>query len=181
MNFEDFKSRNGVAPTWTRDQFRCSRRPEPYDCIHEGVLEEYDSPDKSAVFLVIVGGFDEDYGEFTLYGIEAPGRCPMREAFEWGEISWADFWSHKNWLIQINVPLSFGNPITKYISFTQVNLETRSRFEFLSHRGPYLLKLQQLELACEYSSWDGGDPIVAEYEYRNFMMRHGHRFAVQAA
>lgn len=177
----DFKSKNPCAPKWTRDQFDCARRPEPYDRNHKGVLEEIDSPDKSAVFLLTVGCFDEDVGEFTIYGIEAPRGSPVRGAFEWGEISWLDFWAHKNWILQINLPLSCGDPISKYISCAQINSETRSRFEFLNHRGPYQLKLQQLELSWEYSSWDGTDPIEAEREYRNFMMRHGHRFADKAA
>jgi hypothetical protein len=177
----DFKSRNDVAPRWTSDQIGCTRRPEPYDRNHQAVLLEIDSPDKSSVFLVAVGGLDEEHGEFTLYGIEAPGGCPMREAFEWGEISWVDFWSHKNWLLQINVPFGAGDPISNYISWAQVNLATRSKFEFLSYRGPYHLKLQQLELSCEHSSWDGSDPIAADRNYRNFMIRHGHRFARNAA
>lgn len=78
------------------------------------------------------------------------------------QISQLDFWAHKNWILQINLPLSCGDPISKYISCAQINSETRSRFEFLNHRGPYQLKLQQLELSWEYSSWDGTDPIEAE-------------------
>ncbi len=177
----DFNARNSVAPKWTRDQFECARRPEPYDRNHRGILQEIDSPDKSAIFLFVIGGLDEEHGEFTLYAIEAPVLCPMREAFEWGEISWVDFWSHKSWLIQVNVPFGGGEPISKYISWSQVNLETRSRFEFLGNRGPYLLKLQQLELSWEYSSWDGTDPVAAEREYREFMIRHGRRFTGNAA
>lgn len=173
----DYKTCHFQSPIWTREQFNKSRRPEPYDRLNKGALQETDSPDNSAVFLVAIAGLDETHGEFTMYGIEAPRGCPMREAFEWGEISWIDFWSHRNWLLEITVPLQSGDAVSKYISVEDINPETRARFEVLGQRGPYHLKLRQLELSCEYSSWDGTDPVQAERDYRDFMIRHGHRFA----
>ncbi len=171
------KFRNNSPPQWSCKDFSQTRRPEPYDRVDAWSLEEIDAPDQSTVILMAIAGLDETHGEFTMYGIEAPRGCPMREAFEWGEISWMDFWSHRNWLLEITVPLQSGDAVSKYISVEDINPETRARFEVLGQRGPYHLKLRQLELSCEYSSWDGTDPVQAERDYRDFMIRHGHRFA----
>lgn len=65
--------------------------------------------------ILIFSKLKEDNGLVTYYGIEAPRNCPMREAFEWGEIEWEDFWTHKDVLYEITMPfnpgLTVGRPI----------------------------------------------------------------------
>ena len=67
----DYKSRNPVAPTWTREAFSSWRTPEPYDVLTGADAFETDTPDLSAVLLMKVGSIGPKNDSITFFGIEA--------------------------------------------------------------------------------------------------------------
>ena len=103
-----YRDNHPNPPVWTSEQSDLMHQPEPYDRSGSAALFEIDSPDGLTQFLVSVTGDDfRDSGwpeYFTFYGIEAPRTCKMRHGFEWGEISWRDYWTHKEWLLHMRSP-----------------------------------------------------------------------------
>ena len=117
-----------------------------------------------------------------LIAIEAPRSCPKRQEFEWGEISWLEFWSHKGWLIHFERPFGVRVPTPgRYVTAADLDDRTMKLWQDLGHKGPYHLKLEQLELACDYATPGSAKAQKAERTYREFMIRHGHRFEKRAA
>ena len=174
------------SPVWTYEQSVLEREPEPYDRSGAAALFELDAPDHSTVFLVSITGDDfresgwPDY--FTYYGIEAPRDCPMRRAFEWGEISWRDFWTHKGWLLHMREPFAGGPMVSSYVSTSHLSKYFNETLDDFRTKGPYDFKLQQLELSCMPSPFTSPRELAkAEREYQEFMLRHGHKFARRAA
>jgi hypothetical protein len=177
----DYKMRNSKPPIWSLELFMAYRKPEPYDVPSSGELMEVDSKDLTSVFLVD-HCFGEEHGlDVSFYAIEAPRSCPLRKAFEWGEISWLDFFMHKEWLLYISMPVNALQVVSKYITPHQIDPTTRIRMEHMGRTFPYELKRQQLEARCTNSILETGDTRVAEREYQNFMVRYGHRFSKAAA
>jgi hypothetical protein len=176
----DYKSQNPQPPTWTFDEFLL-REPEPYDVRTCAGLFEIDSPDLSTVILLENGFICDDGESMILYAIEASRECPMRRAFEWGEITWHDYWSHKGWLFRIKFPFNPGPVTSTYIAPSQMDVDTLKRMKGLEGRYPYGLKLQQLELRCQSRSIEKNNRERAEREYQKFMVKYGHRFSQDSA
>ena len=166
---------------WNYQQFFEWRTPEPYDYLAWSALIELDAADKSTTFLLKYVAWNDDTADSTFYGIEAPRKCPMRSAFEWGELSWEDYWTHKDWLLKILVPFNPGPVISTLMSPADIDPMVMLKFRVNENRFPYELKREHLETAWKYTEWNGRDPIAAERKYREFMMRHGHRFEKKAA
>ena len=178
----DYKSRHPGALVWPPATFENRLRPEPYDQLYNGMLSELSSDDDQTTFLIHVASFDEENSMIHLIAIEAPRSCPKRQAFEWGEISWLDFWSHRGWLIQFEHPFGVCGPAHgRYITAADLDDRTIKLWQELGHKGPYHLKLEQLELGCEYATPGSAKAQKAERTYREFMIRHGHRFEKRAA
>ena len=106
----------------------------------------------------------------------------MRQAFEWGEITWEEFWTHKESLYRILLPFNPGYVTTERITPADIDPAALASFRALEGRFPYELKRQQLELGWEHAVLGGSkDAANAERQYREFMMRFGSRFANRAA
>ena len=105
----------------------------------------------------------------------------MREAFEWGNLTWDEYWTHKDYLYRLLVPFNLGPVVTTKIRSSEIDHQAMLWFRTLGDRFPYELKREQLELAWKHSSWSGLDPVETERAYREFMKRFGHRFSLRAA
>jgi hypothetical protein len=173
------------AFTWTIDQLNQLRTPEPYDICGIGALFELDAPDNSTVFLLLMDHYNEDAGHADLYAIEAPQECPMRKAFEWGELTWEEFWTHKDHLLLISVPLGYGIVHTRIVRPSEMSPQMKFRLKRLENLYPYELKRRQLEIDMElsrsHSAYTAKDAVTAEREDREFMSRVGHRLSKPAA
>jgi hypothetical protein len=177
----DFKSRHPVAPIWDREMTQLSW-PEPYDNPSIWSLYTITPNDGSGTFLVYRHSLPDVECTASGYAIEAPLDCPVRQAFETGEMSWMDYWHHKDWLLYVTIPLMSRDPITtRYISPRDIAPYIIERFKEFGNQGPYELKRQILELGWEYASWDGGCTKEAERKYRDFMLRNAGRFPRNAA
>ena len=182
MSYRDYHPN---PPVWTSEQSDVMNKPEPHDQSGAASLFEMDAPDGSTQFLVSVTG--DDFQEsgcpeyFTFYGIEAPRTCKMRHAFEWGEISWRDYWTHKGWLLHMRTPFNGGPMESAYVSTTNLSKHFCADLDYFGHKGPYEFKREQLELSCIPSPFRPKDLPHAEREYQEFMMRHGHKFGRRAA
>ena len=166
---------------WTYEQVTNWRRPEPWDRFTGATLTELDTPDGSATFLFILGNFAEDEGMLTFYGIEAPRHCVMRVAFEWGDITWDEYWTHRDSVCRLILPFSPGQIYASMISPTSIDIMTQRRFQNLDNLFPYEIKRLHLESSWKQAWATGQDPVKAEWEYHEFMNRHGHRFSKSAA
>ena len=166
---------------WTWEQAANSRHPEPYDVLVDCTLSELDAPDMSTIFLVMQDHFDEDSGLIRLYAIEAPAGCPMREAFEWGEFTWDEYWTHKDYLYEISTPFEPGPVSSRIIAPGELSQKAKNRFKSLGERFPFELKRRHLELGIEYSINDPDERADAQCKYDAFMAKYGHRFAKRAA
>ena len=177
----DYKSRHHVPLNWTYDDFEQKTHPAPYDCSSAACFFEIVSPDGLTTFLLNLSIHELDADPAIFYGIEAARNCPMRKAFEWGEISWPDYWSHKGWLLKIECPWNPGLLKTSYITPDQMDQTTHDELERLKGRSPYDLKRRILELGCDLEKAGTHEAVTAEREYRQFMTMYGHRFAKLAA
>ena len=180
----DYKSRNPIAPTWAGDEFSSWRTPEPYDVPTGARLHEVDTPDLSTVLLMQTGELCPENTCLSWYAIEAPRDCSMRRAFEWGEISWLDFWFHTGWLLRINMPLNPGPVTSSYILPSQMDASTLNFLEKLEGQFPYGLKQEQLKLSCRkplFRPFRKFERERVERRYQQFMAQYGHRFSQDVA
>jgi len=166
---------------WSSETFTNFRSPEPYDVLAGCSIFEIDSPDRSTEFLVYQDQFDEETGLIRLYAIEAPGDCSMREAFEWGELTWDEYWTHKDFLYEIIAPFEPGPVSSRVIAPSEMSQSAKDRFIRLGERFPYELKRRHMELGVEYSVYDEDKHDKAQREYDAFMTKYRHRFAKRAA
>ena len=181
-----YRENHPCPPIWTHEQSSLIRSPEPYDRAGAGSLYELDTPDGETTLLMSVTGDEfeqEGWPEFfTFYGVEAPRGCEIRRAFEWDEMSWRDFWTHKGWLFYLRMPFEAGPMNSTYVTTTNLSHHFCHWLDRLGQRSPYDLKLQQLELSCKPSPFRTPKDIAkAEREYQQFMIRHGHKFVKRAA
>ena len=176
----DYKETHAKAPTWEADLFYPQSQMNAYGVGDASGLFEVHAPDLSICFLAIHGFFDEPANLFYCYGIDSPRVCAERQAFEWGKISWMDFWFHKPWLLRIAVPFEPATVVSDYIRPSDMPQIMIDAFEIYGFQGPYIMKHDQLMIACEHAPLFGRDPIEAERRYREFMAFHGHRFTQNA-
>ena len=172
---------NCLAFRWSSEQIAKFRFPEPYDVLTACTLSELDAPDGSTTFLTMFDHFDEDTGLIRYYGIEAPVGCSMREAFEWGELTWDEYWTHKDVIYEIIKPFEPGPVSSRIIAPGELSQKAKNRFKSLGERFPFELKRRHLELGVEYAIIDPDERAEAQREYDAFMAKYGHRFAKRAA
>jgi hypothetical protein len=175
----DYKSRNKIPLNWTRAIFNAGAHPEPYDVASAHQLMEIDAPDGSTKFLAIFGDMDNSETSAVFYAIEAPISCPVRRSFERGEISWLEFWGHRGWLLRLTVHLNDGPLEAEYMDPSQMSALTTKIISRLGNVSPFEMKRERLEWDWENADSLGKDPIKTERAYRDYLMRHAHRFANQ--
>jgi hypothetical protein len=177
----DYKQTHPEPPVWDSNAFypQCALNAYGEGDV-SGLFEVY-APDRSVRFLGIHGLFDESAGLFYFFGIDSPQTSPERQAFEWGKMSWIDFWFHKPWLLRMVVPLNPGQVVTSYINPSDMPKRLIEAFHWYGNRGPYIMRRDQLLIALKNTSFNGDDPVEAERSYLEFMALYGHRFTDNAA
>ena len=173
------KKRNHIE--WTYQQRLLRRIPEPYDATVGPILCELDSPDLSTKFLLIFDKLNEENGLVTYYGIEAPRNCPMREAFEWGEMEWEDYWTHKDVLYEVTMSFNPGPAVARPITPSDLPSNIIGTFRKYESIFPYELKRRALALSLRVAILEKRDSDETQQEYNDFMFRFGHRFKNKAA
>jgi hypothetical protein len=166
---------------WSYEQVMDLRSPEPYDEYSISSLCELDAPDGSTTFLVIRDKRDEDSGLVKKYAIEAPADCPMRQAFEWGDFTWDEYWTHKDYLYELSVPFNPGPVSSRIISPSDMSQFIKDLLANLGERFPYELKRRHLEIRVDYSLNYPAEYEIAKHEYDSFIAKYAHRFAKRAA
>ena len=145
----DYRDKNPNISYWKiPTEFDLQREASLYEGPNVSHICEFIPPDASTTFLAIYGGGEEDEN-FDLstvrYLIEAPPECPMRRAFEIGDITWEDFWSHKGWLIEATTPSLFSDSyIVRYIHPSQMGPYTTKFIAEHSDKSPIQLKYDAL-------------------------------------
>jgi hypothetical protein len=157
------------------------REPEPYDATVGPQLGELDSPDVSTALLLIFSKLNEDNGLVTYYGIEAPRNCPMREAFEWGELEWEDYWTHKDVLYEVTMSFNPGPAVGRLITPADLPPNIIRTFRKYGSIFPYELKRRALALSLRIAILQNTNIEEPQQEYNDFMDRFGHRFTNKAA
>lgn len=167
--------------SWTFEQFNKLKISEPYDYLMIGASYELDTPDRSTTFLLLFGGFDENSFQTTFYGLEAPITCPMRQAFERGEISWEDFWTREGEIYRFLVPFNPGPLRIDIIPTSQMNQTARAAFHY-GIRSPYDIKHDQLKISWEIlpDVWKN-KKSAAERSYKSYLARCGHLLTKKSA
>jgi hypothetical protein len=169
------------AINWTYEQITRWRTPEPWDLNGITTLFELDTPDNLTTLLLMWADFDESAYHFTYYGIEAPQHCPMRKAFECGDITWDEFWTHQDRLVKLAFPFNPGAVQAEFIGLDQINLRTQHFFQKYNDQSPYEMKRYTLKARYETATNRGIDPIKAYQDYLEFMARHGDKLKKSAA
>lgn len=146
-----YKSRNPHIKYWPNSMLETFCAPFPFDEPAELRLFEIDAPDFSTQFLGT--GFDANEKEdlFIGYLIEEPVDCPMRRKFEFGEITWLEFWYHHGWVIEYQVEFHIGGARVRYVHPSEMVKNNTFYFTQYNHLSPMLLKLRELE---DRSSFD---------------------------
>ena len=178
---ETFATKDHHILEWSYEQAIAYRHTEPYKRSLGPKLMELDSPDESTTFLLIFSKLNEDNGLVTYYGIEAPRNCPLREAFEWGEIEWEDYWTHKDVLYEVTMSFNPGPAVGRPIKPSELPQDTISRFRRLGNEYPYELMRQALALSLEIAIIQNADIENNQHAYDDLMNRFGHRFKKKAA
>lgn len=174
----DYKSRFPQLPRWPHTVLETARHPMPYVDPGFGSIQELDAPDKSAVFLTVGSSIIREEETIIQYLLEAPVGYPMRDAFENGEISIADFADHRGWLIRLQTKLFCNDDlIVNYVHPTQVDAEARHYFKCFEDVGPYqrllngLISIRNIhkKIGQEYKSLDA--------EIQNLLETYPSKFA----
>lgn len=140
----DFKARNPNFSYWSNLKLSC---PFPYEDGGLGV-SQFDAPDNSTKFLSLAIIMSEDEASAKIYLIEAPLGCPMRREFEFGELTWLEFWHHKNWLIELRISMKIGEGDSghvRYIHPSQMCTQVKEDLLWKNNISPMVGCLRNLE------------------------------------
>ena len=181
VDVKSFKDKYPDDVIW-HDHDVIMEKPEPYDQVWLCGVQELTTPDRQHTFLLAQQGICEERGFVKLFAVEAPRCCPVRYAFESGEMTWLDFWSNKGWLLHLTMPLFEEGIIQgEYVTPEEICQRTRRRFANIGSQSPFELKRINLEALWRNAAWNGGDASKQERDYQDFMCRNGHRFINRAA
>lgn len=106
----DFKHRYPNFNAFPSDVFHRVRVPFLFD--YPGpFIREIDLPSGGPnVFLQLGSFLSSDESTATCYLTESTPGCSMRRAFEFGEITWSDFWLSRPWLLRLVQPFPGFDP-----------------------------------------------------------------------
>lgn len=150
----------------------------PYDLPEVGLML-FVSPDDHTTFLASPGDFDDETGQSCLYLAEANPDCPMREAFEYGEISWSDYWDSRDGIIESHWSFPDDQAISAaYVSPQAIDMLTRFTHERRHSFGPLIVKRNLLMLWQRDEFYRQGRSLKSvTKELDQFMEKHGERLA----
>ena len=105
----------------------------------------------------------------------------MREAFEWGEMEWEDYWTHKDVLYEVTMSFNPGPAVARPITPSDLPSNIIGTFRKYESIFPYELKRRALALSLRVAILEKRDSDETQQEYNDFMFRFGHRFKNKAA
>jgi hypothetical protein len=153
----------------------------PYDTNAVPVWE-YLHPNGTDHFLALQGGMSqcERYGLWFL--TPAPIDCPMRDAFEIGDIDWDDYWESRVDLIR----WEFSVYDQSYTSMTLIgghdfSRTAKSHIRRCRSRSPLQIKLCDLERLIDLDFACKRDASRSEAAYRAFLTVYERRLKKRAA
>lgn len=153
----DYKQRNPNIKYWPNSESNPICAPFPYDEPARVHIFELDAPDFSTQFLGLPFHISENEELFITCLIEAPETCPMRRKYEFGDITWEEFWQHRGWLIEYQYEFrANGGAHVRYIHPSEMVERKRSYLTNFNHESPMALKLQELESRSTFN-WHLGD------------------------
>lgn len=155
----DYKKRNPNIGFWQHSMIfdHNSSSPFPYDQPSRAGLFEIDAPDLSTQFLGLPFHLNDSEDRFVSYLIEASEDCPIRRKFEFGDITWKEFWHHRRWLIEYQVNLETNHAWVRYVHPSEMVERKRKYLEKYNLQSPMELKLQGLEYRSAFDCKLGDD------------------------
>ena len=145
-------------------------------------VNEYLHDDGLGAFLALRGGMSscEQYG--LHYLTPAPESCPMRKAFEVGEITWSEYWLSRPILIHWEFSIFNKTYIaTKFVQPSELSGTARFLIDFSEHDCPLERKRCSLLHEIKHYKIFGQDPSKSEAAYRAFLPVYERRMGKKAA
>lgn len=180
----DFKARFPLFSAYPTNLLETGRFVFPFDSPAVYLLKEIDAPDRSVIFLRFGNRFSADESKAFGYLTEAPPNCPMRRAFEFGEITWQDYWYSREWLIQLEMPFpDLGSMVpAKYIHPSEMDYRSKEYIDLYNHESPLMRHHEFLNNDRLYAK-ARKEPQYAklEKEYQAFMLQYGRYLQKKAA
>ena len=133
-------------------------------------------------FLALSGGMSRcEY--FGLHYLTPAGiDCPMRDAFETGEISWSDYWDTRDILICWEYSMYDASYVaTRFCSTREFSPMARSHIDCKWSKCPLETKRDVLVNKVNIEKFRKRDSSVAEAEYESFMRVYERRMKKLAA
>lgn len=170
----DFKSRNPKISNFTF-QLGERRWPFPFDDYPFHDIFEIDSPDRESVLFGLGPTLMPDETFVVSYLTESLAGCPMRRAFEFGEITWTDYWLSRPWLLRVDLTFPNSEPKgnSRYISPREMDAQTLAALHEIDDRHPLLYKEELLKGFVEVSRvFSSPDKEQLEKNYRDFVSQY---------
>ncbi len=145
-------------------------------------VNEYLHDDGLGGFLALRGGMSscEQYG--VHYLAPAPESCPMRLAFEVGEITWSEYWLSRPILVRWDFSIFDKSYVaTKFVQPSELSGTARFLIDFSEHDCPLEKKLCSLRHKIKHYEFFGQDPSKSEAAYRAFLPVYERRMGKKAA
>lgn len=148
----DYRARHPELKSWPKQALESIQTPFPYCEPNTIAIYQISAPDDQTQFLGVSFDFSPDETYFIAHIIEAPQDCPIRKEFEFGDITWEQFWYHRGWLIELRIPFEEEPLIeVRYILPSQMTEKTKRHIMSMTH-SPMECKLKALEL-CANTNW----------------------------
>jgi hypothetical protein len=148
-------------------------------------VKEYTDPETGISFLGISASSYED-AEFnihtTSYLIQSPKDCPVRFEFVIGKITWEEYWTHSEWLIELKKPSIFSQEAeVRYIKTHELP-EAALRILRSSHlKSPIQMKLRNLEAFLDRKDFHPERNPSRRIAYQKFLNQYGKFLDLDAA
>lgn len=180
----DFKARNPLFSAFPTKVLDMERFPFPFDNPIGYMLTEVDAPDHSAIFLRFGSQFSADESKAFSYLTETPPDCPMRKAFEYGDITWEDFWYSRDCLIQLEMPFPDLGPMVpaRYIRPHEMDFRSKKYIEDVNHESPLMRHhyfLNNARIWARIKTEPQAD--LLERKYQDFILKYGQFLGKKAA
>jgi hypothetical protein len=179
----DFKERYPDYSIWPVNLVKQGRVVSPYGSLMHCSLFEMFAEDGTR-FITTCGDFSPAGEKHFYYALEVSKTSKFLHEWEAGRLSWAEFWSHKGWLLKIEATMfDTSDGKTEYTTFEDLSECTKSKMTHYKNTSPFICYLNQLECGiecCTSASIKHNDRRLAELatdtrlEYENFLKLYSH-------
>ncbi len=179
----DMEPKSRIDPMLKWRHFILSRRVKscPFD-IGGLPMDEFLHDDDGSRYFTLSGGLNEVDGFCLLYLTPAPLECPMRQAFEIGDVTWSEYWGSRPRLIfWKNSFLNESFVSTEYVSTRELCGWAQENINQWESTSPFDFKRRVLEFRIEQDVLGKCDTSKSEANYREFMKVYERRMGQRAA